>query len=91
LIHSYGWSVILQNDEVIWFRPGGRRYEPGPALPPEPEAPEPDPPKQKPMLDLPETAPLPALFHLLETDNNIVRDTATRWLLKLGLRESGLV
>ncbi|MGH2807432.1 MAG: hypothetical protein ACRDKT_09160, partial [Actinomycetota bacterium] len=90
LIHSYGWSVILQNDEVIWFRPGGRRYEPGPALPPEPEAPEPDPPKPK--LGLPMDAPWPAFFHMLEAgEHAISRDETTRRFLKLGLRERQLV
>ena len=34
LIHEHRWSVSLdQNQRPVWFRPGGRVYEPGPAPP----------------------------------------------------------
>jgi hypothetical protein len=36
LIHEYRWSVSLDTSQrPIWFRPGGRVYEPGPAPPTE--------------------------------------------------------
>lgn len=41
LIHEYRWSVTLdKHQRPVWFRPGGRVYEPGPAPPtqlPEPK------------------------------------------------------
>lgn len=36
LLHESNWNVELNGDEVTWFRPDGRRFEPGRA-PPEPE------------------------------------------------------
>jgi hypothetical protein len=34
LIHEYRWSVTMDSHQrPIWFRPGGRVYEPGPAPP----------------------------------------------------------
>ncbi|MCA1695663.1 MAG: HNH endonuclease, partial [Actinobacteria bacterium] len=45
LIHEYRWSVTLGPDQrPIWFRPGGRVYEPGPAPPTEIIPPKKDPP-----------------------------------------------
>ena len=32
LVHEFGWDVALDANQVaIWFRPDGRRYEPGPS------------------------------------------------------------
>lgn len=82
LIHDHRWSVILQGDEAIWFRPSGRRYEPGPA-PPEEE------PPRSPIESPPTDAPLPALMHLLQNsdEHELTRDASTRALLKLGLKQ----
>ncbi len=34
LVHEYGWTVALDEASVaLWFRPGGRRYDPGPDPP----------------------------------------------------------
>ena len=33
LVHEFGWSVKLVGSEVNWYRPGGKRYEPGPDPP----------------------------------------------------------
>ena len=35
LVHELGWSVCLDRSTAQWFRPGGKRYNPGPD-PPEP-------------------------------------------------------
>ena len=43
LVHKMGWNVAIEDGEVTWFRPLGRRYEPGPA-PPDPP---PDPERRK--------------------------------------------
>lgn len=49
LVHEFGWSVSMSSSGVVtWFRPGGRIYEPGLALPPQEEidrAALPDPPR----------------------------------------------
>lgn len=36
LIHKFGWDVALENGHAVWFKPLGRRYEPGPAPPEHP-------------------------------------------------------
>ena len=34
LVHEYGWTVALDEASVaLWFRPSGRRYDPGPDPP----------------------------------------------------------
>lgn len=40
LVHKYGWNVAIEDGQVTWFRPLGRRYEPGPAPPDPPSDPE---------------------------------------------------
>jgi Domain of unknown function (DUF222)/HNH endonuclease len=30
LVHEYNWGMELKKDAVVWYRPGGKRYEPGP-------------------------------------------------------------
>lgn len=39
LVHKMGWNVAIEDGQVNWFRPLGRRYEPGPAPPDPPEDP----------------------------------------------------
>ena len=39
LVHEGGWSVVLTPKGSQWFRPSGRRYEPG--VPPSPKPPSP--------------------------------------------------
>lgn len=65
LIHDHKWSVILEGDEAVWFRPSGRRYEPGPAPPSErkEQSVEPVPPLSE------NDAPWPAFHHLLQTED----------------------
>lgn len=46
LIHEYRWSVTLDTRQrPLWFRPGGRIYEPGPAPPAEAPTLPKDPPR----------------------------------------------
>lgn len=46
LIHEHRWSVTLDTHQrPVWFRPGGRVYEPGPAPPDAPPATLKDPPR----------------------------------------------
>jgi hypothetical protein len=40
LVHEFGWNVRLNGSIPQWFRPSGRRYEPGP-----------DPPERPPVVD----------------------------------------
>lgn len=40
LVHKLGWRVALEDGQVVWHRPLGRRYEPGPAPPDPPSEPE---------------------------------------------------
>jgi hypothetical protein len=35
-VHEDGWSVSLTGQKLTWFRPSGRVYEPGVAMPDEP-------------------------------------------------------
>lgn len=44
LLHEGRWSVTLENGKPIWFRPGGRAHDPGPAPPAHAPPPEKDPP-----------------------------------------------
>lgn len=39
LIHKLGWRVAFEDEQPVWFRPLGRRYEPGPAPPGPPAVP----------------------------------------------------
>ena len=83
LIHDHGWGVMLQDDEAVWFRPGGSRYEPGPAPPIEQEETQALPPE-------PETdAPWPAFFHLLHSnEHELTRDPSTRRFLNMMVKMS---
>ena len=46
LIHEYRWSVTLDHHQrPIWFRPGGRVYQPGPAPPTAIPEPKKEPPR----------------------------------------------
>jgi hypothetical protein len=82
LIHKHGWSVILEGDEAIWSRPGGRRFEPGPKG--SSDSPAPEQPDTEGSLS---NAPLPAFMHHLQNgDLEITRDPSIRALLKLGLK-----
>ena len=78
LVHEHHWRVSLDDSQrPVWFRPDGRRYEPGPA-PPD-EGPPPVPSQG--------TAPWPAFHHALENDEyTTLANPATRWLLKYGER-----
>ena len=80
LVHEYGWSVILGRDDIpIWFRPSGRKFEPGPAPLPEPES-----PAARPTDD----HPWPALWHLLQDDDHSLTEEASiKKLLKIGARQ----
>ncbi len=61
LVHHYGWSVTLGSDErAIWFRPGGRRFEPGIIT----ASPDRAPPRQKRRLRLAEGIGYSRLFGL---------------------------
>ncbi len=40
LIHKSGWKVAFEERQVVWFRPKGIRFEPGPAPPDPPLEPE---------------------------------------------------
>ena len=40
LIHKMGWTVLIEDGEVTWLQPRGRRYEPGPVPPDPPLEPE---------------------------------------------------
>jgi Domain of unknown function (DUF222)/HNH endonuclease len=33
LVHEFGWGVALDGDHAQWFRPTGKRYDPGPDPP----------------------------------------------------------
>jgi uncharacterized protein DUF222/HNH endonuclease len=33
LVHEFGWTVLLNGSEAEWFRPDGKRFEPGPDPP----------------------------------------------------------
>jgi hypothetical protein len=84
LIHDHGWNVMLQVDEAIWFRPDGRRFEPGPKessdSPAQPSTSSSDAP--------PTDAAWPALMHMLHSkDHELTRDASTRALLKVGLKQ----
>jgi hypothetical protein len=84
LVHDHGWGVMLKGDEAIWFRPGGRRFEPGPKE--SSESPAPEQPSELPT-ERTSSAPLPAMVHHIESgDLEITRDASTRALLKLGLK-----
>ena len=43
LVHKLGWTVLIEDGEVTWLHPRGRRYEPGP-VPPDPPS---DPVRRK--------------------------------------------
>lgn len=79
LVHEFRWSVTLSPEGIpIWYRPSGRRFEPGPAPPNEP---------QTESLDnrQPNDAPWPALWHLLHSDDySLTGETSLRRLLKIG-------
>lgn len=46
LVHEGRWSVMLDHrSQPLWFRPGGRVHDPGPAPPELAEAPVPEPPR----------------------------------------------
>jgi hypothetical protein len=79
LVHEFRWSVTLSPEGIpIWFRPSGRRFEPGPAPPNEPES--------EPTGDRKESdAPWPALWHLIHSDDHSLTDeTSMRRFLKIG-------
>ena len=40
LVHKLGWTVLIEDGEVTWLQPRGRRYEPGPVPPDPPSEPE---------------------------------------------------
>ena len=61
LIHRFGWNVALESGQPIWFKPLGRRYEPGPAPPEHPsDRSSPDPHR------LAQTAAYSRMFDLLK-------------------------
>lgn len=78
LVHDYRWRVTLDDSgSPVWFRPNGRRHDPGPAPPDNQVHPSAsnDP------------TPWPAMFHALESDDyETTADPATKWLLKFGAR-----
>jgi len=78
LVHEHHWRVTLDDSRwPVWFRPDGRRFEPGPAPPDARSSPVPSK----------ETAPWPAFHHALESgDYASTADPATKWLLKFGAR-----
>ena len=46
LVHEYRWSVTLDDrHRSVWFRPGGRVYQPGPAPPTDVPEPKKEPPR----------------------------------------------
>jgi hypothetical protein len=79
LVHEFRWSVTLSPEGIpIWFRPSGRRFEPGPAPP---EAIEPRPKRDGPI----DESPWPALWHALHGDDSLlIRHSSLRKLLKIG-------
>ena len=77
LVHEFGWSVKLQDDTPIWFRPSGRRFEPGPAPPDLTDFPPPPPESNDPR-------PWPALWHMLQNkDTALGRDESMKRFLTL--------
>ena len=82
LVHEHGWSVTLQGDVPVWYRPSGRRFEIGPAPPADDEVP------QRSEADVSARAPWGQLWHALEGGSDALGDAlALRRLLKLGARE----
>ena len=80
LVHEYGWRVELRGCTPIWFRPSGRRFEPGPA-PPRSVEQEAQPAASS------DRSPWPALWHLLHSrDHEITKDRCTSRFLKYGAR-----
>lgn len=84
LVHEFGWSLTLSHEDMpIWFRPSGRRFEPGPAPPNKPET----EPIENRKLD---SAPWPALWHLLHSDEySLTEEPSIRRLLKMGAEVGG--
>jgi hypothetical protein len=80
LVHEHRWSVALGTDDIpMWFRPSGRRFEPGPAPPQE---------LKTPTVRSTENDPWPALWHLLQNDDHSLTEEASlKKLLKLGARQ----
>ncbi|MDQ3987297.1 MAG: HNH endonuclease [Actinomycetota bacterium] len=78
LVHEWGWSVKLQEDDTpVWFRPSGRRFEPGPAPPDPSDCPLPSSLSNDPR-------PWPALWHMLQSkDTALGRDESIKRLLTL--------
>lgn len=85
LVHEFGWSVTLSAEDMpIWFRPSGRRFELGPAPPTYPES----EPIANRNLD---SAPWPALWHLLHSDDHsLTEEAALREFLKMGAPKPSL-
>ena len=79
LVHEHRWSVALGPDDVpVWFRPSGRRFEPGPAPPRGSESPTGHSSNR---------APWPALWHLLQDDDHsLTEDLSMKRFLKIGAR-----
>ena len=79
LVHEHGWSVALGADDTpAWFRPSGRRFEPGPAPPQEQASPAPR---------SSDNAPWPALWHLFQDDDHSLTEEASmKKLLRFGAR-----